>query len=1080
MLSMTQTQVVSSSIEENSLGLITPKLFGSANAATTRIIDRPTTINIASNTRLIRGSRRSNRSPISRSDNSGISKSGIDFALLASVDQLTSSDSSSDKSNLDAYSSTKRGKEKSREIAKNMRDIRNVLPIMKVESIKYKLMTYDDLNKINPIIIDNPEKRGNVPRSINDPRMGTMNPQAHCANLSCLQDQQNCHGHMGAIILNHPILDPFNRRRVLFVLQSVCKDCGSLLLDEETIRSLGIDQFSGDDRLKMLAEKSIQQPCQRRAEEFLRVTTCTRAKKLGIAVPLGPNDIGNTMCQPTVLHLNNMVKAKTNIGLSKDIAISQVSDDIDAQYKQKMADDIEFEKEMKKHKIVIIPGKEIDCGINPIYLPEGLDKGIIIYKHNKSDIRSTEMPIEEILCLFETISSNERTIKGLGFDPLGMILCAVPVIPPCARKPSMYEAAYDTDLVGSRYISIIQTNNSLNPANRAKAIEENKKTDSVQKLRNELVHRIGLLYTNPIDANSNTSRDAPGISQSMSGKEGTFRQNVEGNRVDFSARSVASPDPTMKFGQVGLPISIARILTYPEVVTPINRDALQKLLRDGKVTTVIRGVLRDNQIKIRIADNNRDDYILSYGETVERWLHNGDYVLVNRQPTLHASSMMGHEVVLHPGLTIKIDLSATSPYNADFDGDELNVHAPTTVAAAVELQGIKNIINNIMDPESGKPAMALVMDTLTAAYRLTVKNVDISHPLWNDLMFEITSLNYPDFLKRLRRHEIRPLSGKALISSMLPADFYYKKGRVLIIDGILKRGAMTKQHLGRAHGSIIQYLWKRYGPQRTAQFLTDTSRVLNRWQAHNPFSVGLRDMPQSDELLKMKKIDIAKGKMIANQLGGVLNDPIEENRREQQLTIYANRTEAMGAKVMKDYLKPDNAFNLMAIPGAKGDKVNISQIVGSVGQQNVFGKRFPKELKDGTVCLSYFDSDDNSPETRGYCESSYLQGLTPPEFFFAQWAGREGLVNTAISTSDTGFLGRKINKSLEDLIVRQDGSVRNAADEIIQYTYGGDGLSSSELMPMEIIKGEEKIRWFVDIDNMASQINASFGYYNEK
>jgi len=297
------------------------------------------------------------------------------------------------------------------------------------------------------------------------------------------------------------------------------------------------------------------------------------------------------------------------------------------------------------------------------------------------------MPLEQVLCIFEMIASDVKTRRALGFNdessPLDMIICALPVVPPCARNPTMYEAEYETDKLGARYRKIISSNNNIGDkivemrTGVKKVTRRGYKSQGMDNLRNKLINEIEALFSHNVD-NTKSFKDNPGIVQLLTGKKNLFRSNLEGKRVDYVGRTVAGPDVYLKFGQVGIPKDMAPFLTQFETVTVFNIDSLTELLRSGKVTHVNRGTLADNKIRFPINEFRKKNFQLELGDVIERWLQNGDYVLISRQPILHALSMMGHEVVLHPGLTAKIGLYETSPYNADFDGDELNIHSPVS------------------------------------------------------------------------------------------------------------------------------------------------------------------------------------------------------------------------------------------------------------------------------------------------------------------------------------------------------------------------------------------------------------------
>ena len=326
-----------------------------------------------------------------------------------------------------------------------------------------------------------------------------------------------------------------------------------------------------------------------------------------------------------------------------------------------------------------------------------------------------------------------------------------------------------------------------------------------------------------------------------------------------------------------------------------------------------------------------------------------------------------------------------------------------------------------------------------------------------------------------RRHVI---TGKALFSALLPPDFYYKKGDVVIVNGVLVNGIITKDHIGPAKGSIIQALWKRYGRDRTVDFLTDGPFVLSRWLTENGFSVGLKDCyPEDDSHKKLLQQELAKITTQIAALGSRLEDPIEEERREQQVREAVNIVKNLGSRISTEKLAKNNSLKIMAESGAKGSIQNIAQITGLVAQQYVKSERMPLTITNNSRCLPYFDKDDLDPRARGFCTNSFLTGLTPAELFYHQAGSREGLMDTAVKTSETGSIHHKIIKALEDIRIAYDGSVRNGVGTVFQFVYGEDGFDAGQLEPVRT-RTTGEIASFIDLKQVVGQLNARHGFAN--
>lgn len=626
-----------------------------------------------------------------------------------------------------------------------------------------------------------------------------------------------------------------------------------------------------------------------------------------------------------------------------------------------------------------------------------------------------------------------------------------------------------------RVFSITPSDNALEQAKREKNNSE------INILSEKLLSHLKRL-TNGTDE-SIEGRTVKGIKQLLQGKEGILRFNVQSKRVNFSARSVASADPTLKFGQIRVPYVISKYLTQPVRVAAYNQSQLQQLLQEGKINyiTPAKTSSTDRMIKkderFRVQPVHIERYQLQIGDVVERWLQNGDYVVFNRQPTLHKQSMMGAEVVIGSDLTIGASLSYTTPLNLDFDGDELVLHSPQTLEALAEIQTIMNVKHCIMSGQDNRPVMGLVLDGLSGSYLLTDPNTMMTPGMFNDCLMMLTENSQLTSLrKRLERHSVPYYSGRALFSSLLPEDFYYKHDTVVIVNGVMTQGRLSKKTVGASSNSIIHMLWKEYGAERTANFITDITFVINRWYSQRGFTVGLQDCVVNDPTVQ-KQINtiIEKARIRVRAMGEeVVSDPLQEERRQRQISIYVNEVQATIGKEIKKTLKPDNAFQVMIESGTKGTEANLAQISGALGQQFFMSERIKPVLTGNTRTLPYY-RDDIELESRGFVTHSFLDGLSGPELFQHYAASRQGLMDTALKTSESGSMHHSIVKVLEDMKVATDGSVRNGRNIIFQYSYGEDGFEPSELIPFKTNVGS--IASFINVDYSVGKINAKYGFF---
>lgn len=649
--------------------------------------------------------------------------------------------------------------------------------------------------------------------------------------------------------------------------------------------------------------------------------------------------------------------------------------------------------------------------------------------------------IKDVEIMLDSISDDDAELMGFekGMHPRNYIFHAIPVIPTNARQASEQDGVIWEDDISRTYKAIIKKNNQLAEPGLNELSKE-LFTDELYKLVKELF----------------TSTDKNSIKTRIQGKDAYIRSSLMGKRVDFSGRTVISPDPSLKFGQVRIPIKIASVTTKPELVTAFNKNALTQLLRDGRVNHIIPGP--DSSLKdlrgqrLAVTARERDSYVPEIGDKLYRWLQNGDFVIVNRQPTLSNMSFMAMEVVIGGPNTIGLHVSYTTPYNADFDGDEMNIHVPQDLMVEAELRTLLNVQQCLMSGQTNRNSMGIVYNGLTAAYMLTQPEIRVDRETFFDCITKITTkVDLSTLVARASEFQIPADSGKVLFSTLLPEDFEYRgSGGVLIKKGILIQGPITKAHIGVAGGSIVQHIWHQYGVSRAVAFLTDATYLLDHWLSVHGFSIGIMDCnPSKKNLKKLVDKEVEKAKMFVEAMGAPVNDPLEMERREKEIISNINRVPKVGSAVLKADMDKWNALSIMAEAGSKGNPTNIGQIAALVGQQFLGGKR----LEAG---LAYYDLDDTdtSLESRGFIQHSFLAGMTPGEFFQHMAAGREGLIDTALNTADSGSIHHRTVKALEDIVVAQDGSVRNPAGVIFQFAYGHDGLDPSKLLKVMTSQGE--------------------------
>lgn len=537
------------------------------------------------------------------------------------------------------------------------------------------------------------------------------------------------------------------------------------------------------------------------------------------------------------------------------------------------------------------------------------------------------------------------------------------------------------------------------------------------------------------------------LASRIRGKEGRVRGNLSGKRVNFSARSVITPDPTLDLDQVGVPEHIAMILTFPERVTASNIKELRERVINGPshpfgAQTVITA---DGKVISLDQCTDRAAIPVAYGWVVERHMRSGDHVIFNRQPSLHRMSTMGHRVVVVKNRTFRLNVSVTTPYNADFDGDEMNAHLVQSSNANAEVSLLLGVRHQLISPQSNKPCMGIVQDTLLGAYKLTQPGVLLDR---ERMMRYISWIKYPVRPYTLPPPAIaRPVerwTGHQLLSMILPVDMMFTYGAppvagvsptcVAICNGSFVFGVLSKVTLGATANGIIDVLCREYGPSTTIQFMGDIQRVTGQWLMSFGFSVGVADCvmtePGHREVdIRVQSAFTSACEIMATAIPSSLK-PEAESTVQRILSRLITPNSA--------FLTNRNAINEMVQAGSKGNPVNIAQICACVGQQTRDGTRI-SSTGANTRTLPCFVHDETSVNARGFVHNPFSLGLTPVEFFFHAMGGREGLVDTAVKTATSGYIQRCMVKATEEMTAMYDGTVRDAQSSVVQFVYGVDG-----------------------------------------
>ncbi|ANB15624.1 DNA-directed RNA polymerase II core subunit RPO21 [Sugiyamaella lignohabitans] len=706
----------------------------------------------------------------------------------------------------------------------------------------------------------------------------------------------------------------------------------------------------------------------------------------------------------------------------------------------------------------------------------------------------------EVLNVMKHIPPQDIVKLGLNEDyarPEWMIITVLPVPPPPVRPSiAINETARGEDDLTYKLADILKANGNVQRCD-----QEGAPAHVINEFESLLQYHVATYMDNDIagqpQALQKSGRPVKSIRARLKGKEGRLRGNLMGKRVDFSARTVISGDPNLDLDQVGVPRSIARTLTYPEIVTPYNIHRLTQLVRNGpNEHPGAKYVIRDTGERIDLRYHKRaGDIALQYGWKVERHIIDDDPVLFNRQPSLHKMSMMAHRVKVMPYSTFRLNLSVTSPYNADFDGDEMNLHVPQSEETRAELSQLCAVPLQIVSPQSNKPVMGIVQDTLCGIRKMTKRDTFIEYEQVMNILFWVP--NWDGVVPPPAILKPKPLwTGKQMVSLTIPKGIFLqrfdegnplispKDNGMLIAKGEIMYGCVDKKTVGATGGGLIHTIMREKGPKIAAGFFGNVQKVVNYWLLHNGFSIGIgdtiadgatmRDIANTIAEAKQKVQEIineAQANKMSPEPGMTLRESFEHN-----VSRVLNQARDNAGRSAELSLKELNNVKQMVVSGSKGSFINISLMSACVGQQIVEGKRIPFGFADRS--LPHFTKDDYSPESKGFVENSYLRGLTPQEFFFHAMAGREGLIDTAVKTAETGYIQRRLVKALEDIMVQYDGTTRNSLGDVIQFIYGEDGLDGTQVekQTIDTIPGADEAferRYRIDVMDPQKSIKPS-------
>ena len=685
-----------------------------------------------------------------------------------------------------------------------------------------------------------------------------------------------------------------------------------------------------------------------------------------------------------------------------------------------------------------------------------------------------------ILNLFKRVTSSDCELLGLNpaeGRPEMFIWQWFPVPPVCIRPSVAQEGGSTEDDITSKISDIAQSNALLR-----EGLEAGQPVQTLMTQWEFLQTQLAMIINSEAPGIQPAGYRVPirGFCQRLKGKQGRFRGNLSGKRVDFSGRTVISPDPNLAINEVAIPELVAKTLTYPERVSSSNIDRLRTRVSNGPHkwpgANYVWKKEMDRKQYLKYGKLEAHAENLKIGDIVERHLHDGDIVLFNRQPSLHKLSILAHYVKVRPHRTFRLNECVCNPYNADFDGDEMNLHVPQTEEARTEAIELMGVMHNLATPKNGEPIISAIQDFITAAYLLSNKDTFYDRKAFTNICMYMVAGNVhidlpppavvkPVMLwtgKQVFNIVMRPNKACPVRVNLDAACRQYRKGGTRDMDendswlcvrnSEVMCGIMDKSTIGSGKKDSIFYVILRdYGPEAAVDAMNRLARLSARWLTNQGFSIGIGDVYPGNKLVALKTDLVEKAYaecdvVIQRYKEGKLDKAAgcnEEQTMENRISGILSRVRQQAGDHCFAELSRWNSPMIMATSGSKGSNINVSQMVAVVGQQIIGGSRVTDGFQDRS--LPHFPKLARQPPSKGFVRNSFFSGLSPSEFYFHAISGREGLVDTAVKTAETGYMSRRLMKSLEDLSVNYDDSVRNSSQNIVQFQFGDDKLDPVDM-----------------------------------
>lgn len=858
----------------------------------------------------------------------------------------------------------------------------------KLTGIRFGLASPDEIKAISVAEITTGRlhrSRGPTTGALNDLRLGPVNAQNECKTCGC--GIGKCPGHPGHHSLASPVINPQCFKLLPKILTCVCMNCARLLVKPKKNHH----QKVGFARLRSLSDQA--------------------------------SKVKNRICGDLCIAPEDWTREKEEENGGCGFVNSKI-------------------KKESLYMMMIATTAEAKLCLHEL-------SGRVQVLTEKKLSTQALLSNEYVLDVLNRISKEDLELMGFRgwFSHPSSMIMTVLVVPSTEIRPknSIHtdDSAHDPSTLALQ--RICKTNQKVlkhmqNPSAASKKAKKATKwkvtenriphvprhSNELWNLINEMNFNVATHIQNELPgvrhALQRNGRPSPSLRKRIIGKEGRIRGSMQAKRVNFSARTVIGPNPGRDIDELGVPIRIAMIHYRRVQVTRFNIKELTKLIRKGAFQHPgARFVEREDgsQVDLKCVEGHRIK--LQLGWVVSRYLQDGDIVLANRQPSLHRPSIMAHKVKVISGNMIRLGIPVTSPYGADFDGDEMNIHTLHEESAIAEAKELMMVRKQILSVRDGGVVIYPIQDCIFGCWVLSKPDTILDQFQYNELLMKLPKKTLLD----QRRVPTGPTcTGRDILSLLFPPDLTLRKGDCVFKRGRLVDGLLTK---GVLH-HLVFVLAKDYSNDAAADFLRDSQRICDCFLMMYGASITLDDCRQTEEAQKKKKDIVSQVRSVIDEYPYIL-DTYREDGLCRLLGELREKTSMVAINALD---QKRNNFLGLVMSGSKGSLVNLAQVLSMAGQIYVDCGRKIGQIPH----LRHL----KGVARRGMVFSSFSDGLTPMEYFFHSLGGREGLVDTSVRTSQTGYFTRKLVAAMTDLMVMEDGTVRNTDGHLYELRYGGDGI----------------------------------------